>query len=104
MPDTEPNPDQTLLSLIKGLSALPAVVERVDTLEAELASLRKTLAESKAPKKWLTLKQAAELLSLSQKTVRSYIDRGFLRKNEASRHILIPAEDVESFAKKVTFS
>jgi excisionase family DNA binding protein len=100
----EPNPDEALLILIKGLSALPAVVERIDTLESEVASLRKTVAQSKAPKKWLTLKEAAELLSLSQKTVRGYIDRGLLRRNEASRHILIPAEDVEAFDKKVTFN
>jgi excisionase family DNA binding protein len=99
----EPNPVESLATLLHGLSTLPDLAKKIDSLEADVASLRKSLAESKTPKKWLTQKEAAAILGTSIKTVRRYVERGFLRRNEASRYILIPQEDVEDFVNKVTF-
>jgi len=90
------------MSLDESIAAIPIILETVRALERKVDSLMK-LVEGRQPKpqKWLTLKQSAEILNVSIPTVRRYISRGLLRRNAATRHILIPAVDVENFASKV---
>lgn len=85
-----------LRALIEGLS------DQVTALRSEVAELRGSGMTSKVkPPEWLKLREAAEQLNMSPKSVRRYIDRGLLRKNAASRHILILVEDVAGLRKKV---
>ena len=82
---------------------LPALVEEVASLRGEVAELRKLADAPKAKeKKWLKLKEVADILNISTKTVRRFIERGFLHRIVASRHILIPAKDVEKLIDKLT--
>ncbi len=48
----------------------------------------------------LNLKEAAECLNVSEKSVRRWIGRGLMRKCGVTRKILIPIEDVEKFFQK----
>jgi excisionase family DNA binding protein len=43
--------------------------------------------------------EAAKRLSVSPKTVRSLIKRGLLKSNRATRHQLIPLEEIERFLR-----
>jgi len=47
-----------------------------------------------------TLKEAATVLRMSEKSVRRQIDRGNLRKCKTFGRILIPRKDVENFVEK----
>ena len=101
---TQPNPTHeplTINALFEKLEAIPVLEEMFRKLEAEFKALKKAQNKPPAPK-WLTLKEAAEILKTSTKTVTRYIEAGKLRKSLASRHIRIPAEDVEAFAGSVT--
>jgi len=46
-----------------------------------------------------TLREAAEILSISEKSVRRLIERGLLKTNPALRIKLITRESLEAFAK-----
>ena len=83
-------------------SVLAKVVNELASLRGEVAELRRLAVTPKVKeKKWLKLKEAADVLNTSQKTVRRYIEKGFLHRSAVSRHILIPAEDVENLIDKV---
>lgn len=91
-----------LSALLAGLAKLPEYEKRIDFLERELGEVKRAGVSTakKNQKKWLSLRETAEALNVSQKTARRYVERRLLRRNAASRHILIPAEDVERFAAK----
>jgi excisionase family DNA binding protein len=86
------------------LQPSPVLLDALEAIRKEIAALR-GLLEVRQPKakKWLTLKEAAEVLNVSEKTARRYITRGLLRRNAATRNIRIPAEDVEKIEGKVVF-
>jgi excisionase family DNA binding protein len=44
-------------------------------------------------------KEAARRLSVTPKTVRSLVERGLLKPNRATRHLLFPIEELERFLK-----
>lgn len=85
------------LILAQAIAALPALVRRVNTLEAEIATLRKAARPSR--KKCLSLKESAEILGVSQKTVSRFIQRKLLRRSPLTALVRIPREDVEALAK-----
>ena len=87
--------EQLLQSLVLQVQEL---TKQVATMEAKLSQRDD---DSSRTRNWLRLSEAAELLNVSPKTVRRYLDRKLLRKSAASRHILIPAEDVEKLREKV---
>lgn len=91
--------------MFAGMALVPELVEMVRLQNRQIAALGEELAALRESRqkasKWLKLREAAEVLNTSPKTVRRYIDRGLLKRNSASRHILIPAEDVEGLRKKV---
>jgi len=47
--------------------------------------------------KGCTIPQAALMLSVSEKTIRRFIDRGLLHASKAIRKKLIPYSEIESF-------
>jgi excisionase family DNA binding protein len=49
--------------------------------------------------RFYSLKEAAVELNLSEATVRRLIDRGLLRPSKAVRHIRIPREQIDEFAR-----
>lgn len=85
------------LILAQAIAALPALVRRVNTLEAEIATLRKAARPS--GKKCLSLKESAEILGVSQKTVSRFIQRKLLRRSPLTALVRIPREDVEALAR-----
>ena len=89
--------DQETLTLAHAIAALPALVERVRTLEAEIAALR--MAARPSGKKCLSLKESAEILGVSEKTVSRLIERKLLRRSPLTSLVRIPREDVEALAK-----
>jgi excisionase family DNA binding protein len=42
-------------------------------------------------------REAAELLGVSEKTIRRLVVRGLLRSSKALRHLLIPKKEIERF-------
>lgn len=90
------------MSLEESIAAIPIILETVRALDRKVDALMK-LVEARKPKpqKWLSLKEAADILNVSPRTARRYIERGFLRRSAGSRHIRVPAVDVENFAGKV---
>jgi len=50
-------------------------------------------------KRFYSIKEAAAELNISEPTVRRLISRGLLRPNRAIRHIRIPREQLDEFAR-----
>jgi excisionase family DNA binding protein len=92
-----PASTQDPLILAQAIAALPGLVQRVSTLEAEIATLRK--AAKPSVRKCLSLKESAEILGVSQKTVSRFIERKLLRRSPLTALVRIPREDVEALAK-----
>ena len=72
-----------------GLPADPEVSRRKPAPEKRTAPERK---------RFYTMKEVAADLSLSTKTVRRLIDRGLLRRSQATRVIRISHDDLENFS------
>jgi excisionase family DNA binding protein len=51
-------------------------------------------------KLFYTVPEAAFILNVSQKTVRRWVERGFLSKCNKTRKVLIPRKDVNDFPQK----
>jgi len=67
-------------------------------LQAEVDALK----AAKRKDKWMTLKEAAEALRMSEKTVTRLIERGRLQRNEEHWRVRVLAASVEAYAGKVT--
>ncbi|PYL82275.1 MAG: hypothetical protein DMF21_02800 [Verrucomicrobia bacterium] len=50
--------------------------------------------------KGCTIAQAALMLSVSQKTIRRFLDRGLLHASKAIRKKLIPYSEIENFFER----
>ena len=49
-----------------------------------------------------SVKEAAEILGVSEKTIRRLVARGLLRSSKALRHLLIPKKEIERFLETTT--
>lgn len=49
-----------------------------------------------------SIREAAEILGVSEKSVRRLIDRRLLRPSRALRHLLIPKKEIERFLDETT--
>ena len=49
-----------------------------------------------------SVKETAEILGISEKTVRRLISRGLLRASRALRHLLIAKKEIERFLDETT--
>lgn len=97
---------ETTISL-ESLKAGFALLAEVPGLKAEIAELRAELAALRAKprtvvKKWYSLQEAADALQMSERKVRDLVKSGQLTKSLVTRHIKIPAEEIENFASRVT--
>lgn len=54
------------------------------------------------PKLCFTIKETAYMLSVSEKTVRRFLERGLLKSSHALRTKLITRESIENFVKEAT--
>jgi DNA-directed RNA polymerase specialized sigma24 family protein len=54
------------------------------------------------PKLLFTIKEAAYILSVSEKSIRRFLERGLLKSSHALRTKLITRESIEGFAKLTT--
>lgn len=54
------------------------------------------------PRLAYSVKEAADLLGVSEKSIRRLIDRGLLKASRALRHLLIPKKEIERFLEQTT--
>jgi len=66
--------------------------EPVETVGAE--------AGTSLPRLAYTLKETAQMLGISDKSVRRLIARNLLHPSKALRHLLIPLSEIERFLKE----
>jgi excisionase family DNA binding protein len=57
----------------------------------------RSMAENYYRPAFYTVKEAALILRVSDKTIRRYVMRGLLRTSKAIRKVLIPVRDVDNF-------
>ena len=102
-------------------SYLASIVEQaLAPYKAELAVLRKKVEsldggrngqavkvppgclswEEAKTKRFLSIKQTAYILELSEKSVRRLIDDGTIKASKALRHVRIPVEEIEAFKEQ----
>lgn len=100
--------NETDSQILAGLAAIPEFVktlqrinERLDAIDAKLNTLA-VKSSSSNKKKFLTVKEAAETMSIGQASVRRLIQRKLLQRSLALRKILIPVEDIEKFLARTT--
>jgi excisionase family DNA binding protein len=75
------------------------VQTEVATLRADMQQLVQAKSLAPQTKPFYSLKEAAAELNLSQATVRRLIARGLLRSSKATRHIRIPRQQIDEFAR-----
>jgi TolA-binding protein len=114
---SNPADEPTLKEALEGFAALPAVLDtlralqgQIRAMQGEIERLRRVSGNSeKEPvitwqeakgKRFVTLKQAAYLLGVSDWTVRRHLKRGLLYSSSATRHKLISVESLEEFSAK----
>jgi hypothetical protein len=117
MSATKTADETTLKEALAGFAALPAVLETLQALQGQISAMQSEIerlrrvsgSDETAPlitwqeakgKKFITLKQAAYLLGVSDWTVRRHLKRGFLKSSSATRHKLISVESLEEFGAK----
>ena len=107
--------EPTITEALNGFAVLPRVLTSLElihvqmaSMQAEIAALRKvsgngdgekpliTWPEAKG-KKFVSLKQAAYLLDVSDKTVRRLLDRGLLKASSGTRHRKVLVESIEEY-------
>jgi excisionase family DNA binding protein len=54
------------------------------------------------PRLAYSVKEAAQILGVSEKTIRRLVARGLLRSSKALRHLLIPKKEIERFLETTT--
>jgi hypothetical protein len=90
-------------ALLAGIAAFNAsgghAAERQVGDATHKISRGKLTLQVKLPKLLFTLKDTAEILSVSEKSVRRLLNRGQLKTSPALRTKLITRESIESFAK-----
>lgn len=95
---TENHPVRLLFDLL--LSEFRSVVQsEIAILREEIKRVGQNKEISPKARRFYSLKEAAVELNLSQATVRRLINRGLLRSSKATRHIRIPREQIDEFAR-----
>jgi excisionase family DNA binding protein len=61
-----------------------------------------TAGDPRLPRLAYSVKEAAEILGVSDKTIRRLVDRGLLKPSRAIRHLLIPASSLQRFLQDTT--
>jgi hypothetical protein len=92
----------TLEEVSEALRAIPALVDAVEKLRSEMHSFRQEFGKQKPQpvRKFLSLKQAAEELNVSEKSTRSLLHRGLLKSSKGLRVIRIPTDEIENYKRR----
>jgi excisionase family DNA binding protein len=72
------------------------------TIPDRLTEVPAASANPQPPRLAFSVKEAAEMLGVSEKSVRRLIDRRLLRPSRALRHLLIPKKEIERFLEETT--
>jgi len=90
--------------ILAGLASLPELMvmlqrinERLDSIEKKLNHAPAAPAVSTRNKRFFTVRETAEELNVSTKTVYRLINRRFLKPSRALRTFRIPLKDIEDF-------
>ena len=76
--------------------------EVVATAQMIVSSQPTLIAVSQLPRLAYTIRETAEILGVSEKSVRRLITRRLLRPSRALRHLLIPKKEIERFLDDTT--
>lgn len=108
-----PSIDEALYALPALLASSQSQYEQIRLLREEVASLRRErlVEEARKPvgcitwaeaqtKRFISVKQAAFLLNMSEKSIRRLIERCLIKVSKGLRHIRIPVEQVEAYGKR----
>tara|TARA_B100000809_G_scaffold141714_1_gene139252 strand:- start:77 stop:367 length:291 start_codon:yes stop_codon:yes gene_type:complete len=76
------------------------VNEFVLLIESVIENKLSTLQESKKPEN-LTVKEAAQLLKVSEQSIHNYIKKGFISAQKVGRILLIKRTDIEQSLNEV---
>lgn len=74
-------------------------IPQLDIIETRLAALESTISRMTATKRYYNVKESAQQLNVSVKTVRRYLAKGYLKRSLAGRTIQIPIEAIKDFSK-----
>jgi len=90
--------------ILAGLASIPELLEMLQRINERLDSIEKKLKHSPAipavstrNKRFFTVRETAQELSVSIKTVYRLIDRKLLNPSRALRTFRIPLKDIEDF-------
>lgn len=72
----------------------------IQTMITDIQASPVGVSETKGNSSPYTIEEAADVLRMSQKSVRRQIDRGNLRKCKVFGRVLIPRKDVDTFIEK----
>ena len=110
--------EPTITEALNGFAVLPAVLSTLEQLRAQMGSMQNEIAALRkvsgngdgndAPitwneakgKRFVSLKEAAYLLDVSDKTVRRLLDRGLLKCSSGTRHRKISVDSLEEYGGK----
>ena len=65
-------------------------------------SVKIATPESQLPRLAYKLKESAEILGVSEKSIRRLIARGLLKPSRALRHIIVPATELAEFLRRTS--
>ena len=98
-PEPVTDPITALMNAIELTKMIPILQKRIEDLEA-----RSFQCHASGPKEYYSVSEAAEFLSVSEKTVRRLVDRGLLKRSFGIRHIRIFADSLKSYGKMTGLS
>ena len=74
-----------------------AMADEIRDLKSKLLESKNQAVRKLQIKAWYSIKEIAEHLNVSERTVRRYLERGLLKRSLASGKVLIPSESLKSF-------
>lgn len=72
------------------------------TRRFQMNAVQIATTEKQLPRLAYKLKESAQIIGVSEKSIRRAIDRGLLKPSRAFRHVLISATELEAFLKNTT--
>ena len=79
---------------------LPQTSGTVARIPAAVSDESTSMPTSRLPRLAYSVREAAEILGVSEKSVRRLIARRLLRPSRALRHLLIPRSELDRFLKE----
>ena len=89
--------NQSITAVDGGSSPLTQVFENAAIPPMAASNAPPLSSTSQLPRLAYSIREAAEILGVSEKSIRRLIDRGMIRPSRALRHLLIPSKELDRF-------